>query len=305
MIVLVATDGSAPAAIGIRLIAGIDWPPGTTIRVVSAVDTGSALFGGPWPTAALVQAAELETELRANGERIVREAAAPLAGLAVVVETAVLEGRPATVITDEAERIGADLIVVGSRGHGAIESMLLGSTTAEILDGARAPVLVARGTGVGRIVLAWDGSPAAERAASIIETWPFLRRSAVRVVTVSEVGVPWWAATADAGAPELIPAAIDAMDAARAEHQQLNAELTTRLKDAGLEAEGETRDGDAAQELLATAATGIDLIVMGTHGRTGLARLALGSVARNVVGHATCSVLVVRGPSTGGDRPAA
>jgi len=44
---------------------------------------------------------------------------------------------------------------------------------------------------------------------------------------------------------------------------------------------------------------------MGTHGRTGLARLALGSVARNVVNHATCNVLVVRGPAGEAGAPAA
>jgi nucleotide-binding universal stress UspA family protein len=39
---------------------------------------------------------------------------------------------------------------------------------------------------------------------------------------------------------------------------------------------------------------GLDLVVMGTHGRTGLARLRLGSVARNVLTHAHGSVLIVR-----------
>ena len=48
------------------------------------------------------------------------------------------------------------------------------------------------------------------------------------------------------------------------------------------------------------AANHIDIIVVGTHGRTGLARLLLGSVARNVLTHATSSVLIARGPQPGG-----
>jgi len=55
------------------------------------------------------------------------------------------------------------------------------------------------------------------------------------------------------------------------------------------------RAGDAATEILVAAGeAAAGLIVMGTHGRTGLTRLFLGSVARNVMHHAHCSVLIVR-----------
>ena len=71
--------------------------------------------------------------------------------------------------------------------------------------------------------------------------------------------------------------------------------MTAGLLAAGLSAEADRSEGDAATEILAAAAASdADLIVIGTHGRTGLARLVLGSVARNVLQHATCSVLIVR-----------
>jgi nucleotide-binding universal stress UspA family protein len=71
--------------------------------------------------------------------------------------------------------------------------------------------------------------------------------------------------------------------------------MTDALRAAGLRASAERLEGDAATVLLSRArATQSDLIVMGTHGRTGLARLVIGSVARNVLHHATCSVLIVR-----------
>jgi nucleotide-binding universal stress UspA family protein len=71
--------------------------------------------------------------------------------------------------------------------------------------------------------------------------------------------------------------------------------MTAQLQTAGRAAEADRREGDAATEILAAAsASKADLIVMGTHGRTGIARLVLGSVARNVLQHATCSVLIVR-----------
>jgi len=57
------------------------------------------------------------------------------------------------------------------------------------------------------------------------------------------------------------------------------------------------REGDAADEILALAKEGpCDLIVMGTHGRTGLSRLLMGSVAEQVVRKATCPVLTVKTP---------
>ena len=56
-------------------------------------------------------------------------------------------------------------------------------------------------------------------------------------------------------------------------------------------------EGDPAEEIIRHAAEArADLIVMGTHGRTGLARLLMGSVAEKVLRGATCSVLVVKMP---------
>ena len=67
------------------------------------------------------------------------------------------------------------------------------------------------------------------------------------------------------------------------------------LRAAGLNAVPTSREGDPAEVIVAFAAAhDADLIVLGTHGRTGLRRLLMGSVARNVVIHAPCSVLLAR-----------
>jgi nucleotide-binding universal stress UspA family protein len=61
------------------------------------------------------------------------------------------------------------------------------------------------------------------------------------------------------------------------------------------------RTGDAASEIIAAAeAVGADLVVMGSRGRTGVARVLLGSVARNVLQGSRASVLIVHGPDHGG-----
>jgi nucleotide-binding universal stress UspA family protein len=70
------------------------------------------------------------------------------------------------------------------------------------------------------------------------------------------------------------------------------------LAASGLKAEGRVADGDPRDLLLEAAREGhADLIVVGSHGRTGMAKLFMGSVASHVVTHAPCSVLVVRGPA--------
>jgi len=94
---------------------------------------------------------------------------------------------------------------------------------------------------------------------------------------------------------------VEATDASRRQHDEIAQTMAERLQAGGLTAEPGRRDGDAAAEILAAAkALSADLILIGTHGRTGLKRIVLGSVARNVLQHATCSVLVVRETSPEG-----
>jgi len=293
--VLVAIDGSVPARFAVDLVSDVSWPAGTEIQVAVVVETEAVLFGGPWAAFPMVEAERLEAEVRAEAELTVHDARGRLARPGLTVEALVLRGRPATAIVDRARGMSADLIVVGSRGHGTIESMLLGSVSAELIDHASTPVLVSRGRRIERIVLAWDGSSGGSAAADLLRSWPIFSGSFVRVVSVADIHVPWWSGIPGPRSPELMPVYVEAADASRRRHEQLAGEMTAALQAAGLNAEADRREGDAATEILAAArVSNADLIVMGTHGRTGLARLVIGSVARNVLQHATCSVLVVR-----------
>ncbi len=299
MRILVATDGSESGGLAVDLVASIAVPPDSEIVVADAVETGAGIYGGPWPGLAAVQTDRIEADIRAAAQKTVHEARERLARPGLNVEGVVLRGRPATAIVDRARAMRADLVVVGSRGHGTIASMVLGSVSAEVVDHAPAPVLVARGRRIDRIVLGWDGSSHARRAADLLRTWPIFAGSLVRVVSVADVENPWWTGFPEAGSPEMMPMYVEAADASRRQHDELAGEMTAQLHSAGFTAEADRRDGDVASEILAAAnASRADLIVMGTHGRTGLKRLILGSVARNVLQHATCSVLVVRGGST-------
>ena len=95
----------------------------------------------------------------------------------------------------------------------------------------------------------------------------------------------------------MAPQAYAQIEAASRKHgkKQLDV-LVARARRAGVRATGLLLEGIASDRIVRTArAKRADVIVMGTHGRTGLARLFLGSVANRVVGHAGCPVLTVRG----------
>ncbi len=80
-------------------------------------------------------------------------------------------------------------------------------------------------------------------------------------------------------------------------HQEIATRYERQLKETGLKTRAKVAEGDPRESLVTTARDlGVDLIVLGSHGRTGLSKLVMGSVASHVVAHAPCSVLVVKLP---------
>jgi len=300
MRILLAVDGSHSADRARDLVAALPWSEGGRVRIISVAPTGADLVGVPWSIGAAPDVEEIESEvLRIHhaaldtAEREIRSARSDL-----VIEPVLLRGRPASMIVEEARDMPADLVVVGHRGHGRWESMLLGSVSAEVVDHAPCPVLVARDERLGPVLLADDGSLYARAAESFVIDWPLLTGLPITVVNVAEDGFPY----AVAVAPLVYPEAMEGYtQGAAAGQRSTRAECeaaATRLRQAGLDASAEVREGDPAHEIIACARErGAGLIVIGTRGRTGLRRLILGSVARNVLLHAPCSVLVVRGGS--------
>jgi nucleotide-binding universal stress UspA family protein len=211
------------------------------------------------------------------------------------LERMILRGHPAKAILAEAREFEADLIVVGSRGHGAVRTALLGSVSADVVDHAPCPVLVARHEAISRILVATDGSAGAEHAEHVLRDWPILAGRPVTVLCVADVGLPVSTGMAPAVDDRVFESYALAVDEARQQARDQAAVVAERLAAVGFDALPETREGVPAEEILAVAASrGADLIVVGTRGHTGLARLVLGSVARTVLTHAQASVLVVR-----------
>jgi nucleotide-binding universal stress UspA family protein len=293
MKVLLATDGSRCSEVAVELVAGLDWPEGTTIRIVTALDT--VRLAGPWATMAGFGLGDLEQSLLDELEETLDDAEALLAPVGVIVERQVLLGRPSAAIVEQARDLDADLIVVGSRGQGPIRTMLLGSVSAEVIDHAPCPVLVARTQALTKVLLAHDGSDLARAAEELLLAIPALASLPVEVLSVVRTHEP----SADTLAPSTLGRSLEvygeAVEESRRHHEDVARAAAERLGTDGRTVSWSVRTGDPARAIVDEAqARAADLVAMGTHGRTGLDRLVLGSVARNVLTHAHCSVLVVR-----------
>ena len=295
MRVLLATDGSERADVARQLVQSADWPASSTIRVVTVVELINLIGFAPWSSGLAVDAEAVEAEAAAQAELVLDEAARGLAGVRAGIECAVLRGRPASCIVEDARGFNADLIVVGSRGHGMIKSMLLGSVAGEVTDHAPCPVLVARLPFITRVVLAHDGSDFARAAEQALCAWPIFGHAAIEVASISDPPGPWFAPVSAVSqrpeSPDYFERARDALE----HHRQIAEGAARRLRQAGLRASAVVEAGDPATAIIRLADEHrADLVALGTHGRTGLERLLLGSVARNVMQHAPVSVLIVR-----------
>jgi nucleotide-binding universal stress UspA family protein len=196
-------------------------------------------------------------------------------------------GEPYEAILETAEEEGRDLIVMGVRGASLAQRLLVGSTTARVIGFGSLDVLVVpeKGDlGWDRVLVATDGSEysrkAVDRALELVGS----SGGMLTVVAVLEISPQIYAV-----APEL------AEEKIKLPHQYVD-EVKELAAARGIPVEGVVREAECANEVIADVARkkGIDLIVLGSHGRTGLKRLLMGSVTESVIAHTPCPVLVVK-----------
>jgi nucleotide-binding universal stress UspA family protein len=291
MRVLIAVDGSTGAAEAVSLARSMAWPDGSRLRLVSVVELEAFMSSLPRPgTARPVLESEIAAYFEGEQRRIVE-----LLSPAHEVEAVVLRGRPATSIVEEARGFGADIVIVGSRGHGAIAKLILGSVSAEVVDHAPSPVLVAKRPGLSHVVLATDDSPPARAAEDIVASWRVFEGLPVDVISVAEAVRPLTSGIAPGFQRQAREAYAQELDVAAEVAERVAGDAAGRLREAGRLAEAMIRSGDPAGEIIALAERrDADLLVLGSRGRTAIAEIVLGSVARNVLTGTDASVLVVR-----------
>lgn len=181
-------------------------------------------------------------------------------------------------IVNTASEIGADLVVLGRRGSRGLARSMVGHATAYVAGHAHCNVLVVpRSAEVWskRILLATDGS---EHSAAAADAARDVAKQCGLPVTVVSATTRSHSAERRAEAKAAVDSKVAAMQAAG-------------VQSTGIIAEG--RPDDVVIE--ATAKEEADLIVVGSHGRTGLMKLVLGSISERIMGQAQCPVMVVHG----------
>ncbi|HEV3078022.1 MAG TPA: universal stress protein [Thermoanaerobaculia bacterium] len=207
-----------------------------------------------------------------------------------------LEGAPHRVLVETAAADGASLIVMGAAESWGSLSKLLGSTADRVVRAATCPVLALRGElelPPRRVLIAVDLSPASGDAMrrglqvlAAIGAAPGDRRprTAIEALYVAETSL------LEAVLPTVDPRQVEA-DAGK----ELDRFIAAHLPEPGWHVSGRVRCAGAAdREILGRCAEAApELVVLGTHGRSGFERFLIGSVAESVMRHAQGSVLII------------
>ncbi len=142
-----------------------------------------------------------------------------------------------------------------------------------------------------KILIGVDDSPYSKAALDFVKKTPWPAGSKVLVLSVVRPVVGVYAEVY-APQPDYLGRV---MDEQVKFHQELASKAEQSLGGSGLMSEARVLEGDPRMALVDTAREErVDLVVVGSHGRTGISKLVLGSVASHVVTHAPCSVLVVK-----------
>ncbi len=136
--ILVAMDGSEPALKAMRVVANLMRATGAQLTL-AYVMSKPLTYPADFPCFGLEA---FEEEERKWAKQMLSDAARKAGDFDLPVDTLVLGGSPAEAIVDEAARQAYDMVVVGSRGRGAVTRVLLGSVADRLVHICKAPVLV-------------------------------------------------------------------------------------------------------------------------------------------------------------------
>ncbi|MGY1704831.1 universal stress protein [Geodermatophilus sp. SYSU D00697] len=270
--IVVGVDGSASSEDALRWAVEQARLTGQQVHAVCSWELPMS-YDGP-----LTGDLDLSGDAAALLEKTVGNAldAADAAGVVRQVQ----QGHPARVLIDAGR--DADLLVVGSRGHGRLPGLLLGSVSQHVTARASCPVVVVRRhrAATGLVVVGVDGSPESEQALRWAAGQARTTGARLRAVIAWDVPLAYG-----------ITARSEPDWPAHSAHTLATSVAGALGGEGAIRVEQDVVEGDPAAALLA-AAESADLLVVGRRGRGGFAGMRVGSVSRHVVTHAPCPVVV-------------
>jgi len=294
MKILLPTDGSEYSDGAARFLTRFDFALTDEITVLHVI------HGRPFPHSGDPNYAALMQIGKEIAPGIVDDTAGILKGLQANVSTVVTTGHPADAILDIATQTGSDLIAMGNRGMKAIGSLLLGSVTRAVAIKSPQSVLVVKPPqekpdGPLKVLFATDGSDCAAEAERVLSMIPFHPDTSVTAVYVSLLTYMDIPDRFCPGMDERLKKIMAGIKEAETKYAEKVLEYArTRLKDKFQNVTVLIRNGDPSEQILQAAReTQADVIALGSRGMRGVSGM-LGSVARNVLSHADCSVLICK-----------
>ena len=290
--ILVPVDGSAFAESAIPMALSLAAKAGAEVRL-AMVNEPTNLPPGVWAEAFL-----------ANHSRYLdgaTEQVAERAGPDTVVSSILLEGEVAGALCDEIASSKADLVVMSTHGHGGLTRVWLGSVADSILRHSPAPIVLVRPTeneagepvapdSISSIVVPLDGSAFAEHAidpalqvSHLFDAPITLMRTVSYPVMISSY-LPDTAEQNQAFIRQAEDEARDYLDLVRSRYSH---------ESPPMELEVLVSPRPASGVLDFVAESGADFVVMATHARHGIARIAIGSIADKVIRGSKTPVLVI------------
>jgi nucleotide-binding universal stress UspA family protein len=292
-IILVATDFSETATLALDRAIELAASHGSEVALVHVMQPDLPPLAAP---EMIVVPPNFEEMLKEACNEGLARAASAVREAGVRVSTHLEQGRAAKRITSCADSLGADLIMLGTRGNTGFKRLLLGSVAEEVVRTANQPVLTVHPGDdrsiepVRRILLPTDFSEAADQALAAA-TLILLGSGDAEILLVHTYHIAPTVVPLGGfgnGAPPMLVKNAHQLAEAAAEPS------AAALRERGFHVEVVVERGDPAEVVTELAADrNIDVIVMGTRGHSKWRQLLLGSTAERIVEHAPCPVLTV------------
>jgi nucleotide-binding universal stress UspA family protein len=293
MKVLIAIDATPAANLIIKEIAKRKWAVDTSMCVLYVVN----------PKLRASEFVDVESYVAMENEAatsMVSNMAKELQQNGIKTSATVMKGGIAKTIIDYAGQWKADLLIIGSNQSRGLHSFFLGGIASEIIRQAPCTVEVMKRTNVEtrnrnegmKILLATDGSPCSLAAAHAITEREWSPGSEIKVVNVIQASV---AALESLPGTHFIGTDLSGQNYLVEPVEEVLMSTTRIIEEAGLPVSQKLLFGNPKQVIIEHAKDWhADLIVVGSHGRRGLARIFEGSVSEAVAMHAPCAVVVVQ-----------
>ena len=250
---------------------------------------------------------ETREHRRGHAEDYLSSVATRLAGAGVAVEGSVSEGDPAVSIVEEAQRDPGTLIAMASHGRSGLARWWMGSVADKVLHMASNPLLMVRSSSeasasqdkpLERLIVPVDGSELAEEVFPHVSFLSKTLRLPIDLLRITMSEAEYYQAMSMGlrVLPPSLPSFQSLADSLDSEAHEYLADATARLTAMGASNVQYRVLQGAAADSIVDAATSREssLVAMTTHGRSGVGRMILGSVAERVVRQSGGPVLLIR-----------